>query len=216
MLYTAHVRQGTFSITANHLGSMIHNFGKTKVREELRHVLFSSPSDLEFNSVTLRQIVKKFSAQFIGDVELELSEYFKQRGGSSFNSAYPDLLYFASSSGPTLSNSVIAGVGEGMAGYLVQYLGGYTPKARPLGYSPDIIMAKRAPLRVALVEAKGTARTNPGERIIAVLRKATLEMIEMLAMAPYLKSAKYTGYVVGTEIVEEDEFNCYVLRLEQP
>jgi hypothetical protein len=195
---------------------MIHNFGKNEVREELKQVSFSSPIDLNFHSVTLRQIVKRFSAQFIGDVELELTQYFDQRGGGSFNSSYPDLLYFSSSGGPTLSSSVIAGVGEGMAGYLVQYLDGYAPEARPLGYAPDIIMVKQTPLRVALVEAKGTARTNPGDGILAVLRKAALEMIEMLAKAPYLKSAKYTGYIIGTEIVREDDFRCYVLRLEQP
>jgi hypothetical protein len=113
---------------------------------------------------------------------------------------------------------VSAGIGEGMAGYLVQKLHQYTPKARPIGYTPDIIMERLHPPGIALVEAKGTTITSTSAKrsVLPELRLAAIDMIKMLAMAPYLNRAKYTGYVIGTEIVDEDEFRCYVLRLEQP
>jgi len=218
MLYTVHAEEATFTITDQTLGSMIHDYGQKMVQKQLVAVRFSSTKDLTFNSVTLRRMVKRYSAQFLGDVELELREYFARRGGSSFNSEYADLLYFESVNGPTLSSSVSAGIGEGMAGYLVQKLHQYTPKARPIGYTPDIIMERLHPPGIALVEAKGTTITSTSAKrsVLPELRLAAIDMIKMLAMAPYLNRAKYTGYVIGTEIVDEDEFRCYVLRLEQP
>ena len=214
MFYKLHIHEATLLVTDSHRGSFTSAFGKRQLEKTLGALSYTQTSDLDFSSVTLRYIVRKFSEQNIGDIEVELGAQFKKQNGMALNVHYPDLLYFATISGPQFNKSVSGAIGEGIAGYVVQKLYGFVPKSRPIGYSPDIIMGKDQPYSIALVEAKGTSKSDV-KGIRTTIRDAAVELLQMLSAAPYLKAAKYAGYVVGTEITENEEFNCYVLRLEQ-
>ena len=213
--YRAAVSQGQFTITNSQRGLLIHKVGIDRLKDELKQVIFSPPSSLTFSSVTLRNRIQKFSEQFVADAETELDTYFNFSTGRALDVAYPDLLYFGSGSTEYYFNkSVAAAIGEGMAGYLVQKVFGFIPKSRPLGLSPDIIMESKPTDQIAFVEAKAALK-NPRSTILGEVRKAAVELLHFLATAPYLKQAKYQGYIVGTEIVTQREFNCYILRMEQ-
>jgi hypothetical protein len=223
MEYQVAVRQGKFDVTGVRLGYLIHQAGKKKLEGELKPIPYPWSKTLSFSSVTLTNRIRKFSEQFVGDAELELSRYLRHLSGRPLAVDYPDLLYFGDKSGSDyyFNKSVAAAIGEGMAGLIVQKLFGHIPKARPLGLSPDIIMEHPVTGEIALVEAKALLKKK-GRSINEEVRKAALEMMDFLARAPYLKKSKYAGYVVGTEIPNtikasgRIELDCYVLRMEQP
>ena len=214
MLYKLHIHEAKLLVSDSHRGAFTSDYGQRELGKILRALPYIYRSDQHFNSVTLRYLVRKFSEQNIGDIEVELGAQFKKQSGMALNVNYPDLLYFATSSGPQFNRSVSGAIGEGIAGYIVQKLYGFTPKARPIGYSPDIIMEKTQPHSIALVEAKGTSKSD-SKGIRNTIQEAAFELLQMMSSAPYLKATKYAGYVIGTEIIENEEFNCYVLRLEQ-
>ena len=224
MDYQVIVRQGKFDVTGVRLGYLIHHAGKKKLEGELKPIPYLPSRTLSFSSVTLTNRIRKFSEQFVGDAEQELSRYLRHLSGRPLAVDYPDLLYFGDKSGSDyyFNKSVAAAIGEGMAGLIVQKLFGHIPKARPLGLSPDIIMEHPVTGEIALVEAKALLKKKGSRSIKEEVRKAALEMMDFLARAPYLKKSKYAGYVVGTEIPNTVkasgpiELDCYVLRMEKP
>jgi hypothetical protein len=210
--YTAEIFKATLPLSDDLFGLLIHDVALDELKQVLNRLTYSPATPISFTSVTLRSRIKKFSEQFVADAEAELAAYFSMKTGRALDVAYPDLLYFADGTEYMFNKSVAAAIGEGLAGFLVQRLYGFRPQARPLRLSPDIIMVRGG--RVAFVEAKAALATGRSS-ITKVVNEAAVEVMRFLYTAPYLKTATYCGFIVGTEILEADRFRCRILEMTQ-
>jgi hypothetical protein len=189
------------------LGLTRDRFTKSQLRQRINQALSNEYSydSISFHSITLSVCVKRYSEQITSDPEKDLQKLFDITAGRDIDTSFSDLKYFSNKQ-YEYNKSIEGAIGEGLGGYLIQREG-YDPIARPLNTIPDILMQKNH--TIAFVEAKATVEGN----IHTPMRKAAIDIMELLAKSPYLLTRPFIGYVVGIEIKKRDRFIGHILEL---
>jgi len=116
---------------------------------------YGSPTTELIDETTLTKAVTRYSEQLIFKPLDEIRHWFRFRGGANLAPGHNPLYYSVDSKRHASPNvSAIAGIGEGVAGFLAQRRYQCSLLARPNHDFPDIVM--EAGNRVYMVEAKGS------------------------------------------------------------
>lgn len=123
----------------------------------------------------------------------------------------PDLSYYEKCQ--PLNTSALGAIGEGLAAaYLVkienkQHRGLF----RNIGCCPDLILMDHVANRWALVEVKTTC----GEKIHTKLKKAAIELLDILAKTRMIRTGSYIAYAIGVVMQGLDTYEIHRLRMEE-
>lgn len=162
---------------------------------------------LTLHDGTLLTMIHKFSEQIIYQPLEEIRAWFNYSGGLFLEPGYPPLFYARSKQQEISPNkSAIAGVGEGVAGFLAQRLYHCRKLARPIHDYPDAILEGNS--KTYLIESKATTGT------ISEMKRTIDD--ELLRMAAYvsacaeLDTRPIVGLLIGTALISEAEYQCCV------
>ena len=207
--YTVNIDYASFQITPDRLKKLSPQaIGFLKDEYDSNVSWISGYSSTSFNSPTLRYFVRRFSEQLVLRPEQDLEDWFNYSSGRMINVIYADLYYLVTKD-YVVNKSAAAAIGEAVAAYLMQKEFGYKPIARPLLYSPDIIMKRNS--SIALVEAKASVKAEDSQ-MKSLVKETSLELLKLISTAKY-DNPDYVGFVVATNIEEKDRFKSFVLEL---
>lgn len=174
---------------ANHLGS------------------YTTLDPIPLHPTTLRCMTMKYSEQLVFHPIQELHQWFNYSSGVFLAPGYPPLFYGRTEYRAVSPNkSAVAAIGEGVAGLVAQRLYQCRKLARPNHDFPDIVMTSNGV--TYLVEAKAT--TDSASAIQQVVDEELLRMAGYASACAELDSRPVVGLLVGTVLVNEQEYRCYV------
>ncbi|MBD2057820.1 hypothetical protein H6F88_17645 [Oculatella sp. FACHB-28] len=186
------------------------------VRHRLQSQLYSrqipyNPADsVSIEEYSLEWMVRKYSEQLIYQPLEEMQYWFTYSSGVFLEPGYPPLFYSRTAKQSVSANkSAVAGVGEGIAGYLMQQCYRAHKLARPNHDYPDIVMEGNG--NTYLVESKATA-SSPRE-IQKVLKKELVDMAIHTATCAGLDTRPVIGVLMGTALVDESHYHCCITEV---
>ena len=160
---------------------------------------------------TLKAMIDKYSEQIVYHPLEEVRAWFNYAGGLFLEPGYPPLFYARSKAQEVSPNkSAIAGVGEGVAGFLAQRLYQCRKLARPIQDYPDLVLEGNG--KIYLVEAKATTDSN--SVIQRVLDEELLRMAAYVSVCRELDTRPVVGVLVGTCLVSEMQYHCWITEVE--
>jgi hypothetical protein len=124
---------------------------------------------------------------------------------------YPPLFYSRDRNRTVSPNkSAVAAIGEGIAGFIAQRLYRCTKLARPNHDYPDIVMEGEQ--KTFLVEAKATLQSQD-DRIEEVVEAELPRLASLTSSAGQLDVRPVVGLLIGTALVSEVHYYCYMVEL---
>lgn len=172
--------------------------------------LYTSLPPLQVDEGVLGQMIRKYSEQLVYRPLEEMQHYFTYTSGAFLEPGYAPLFYSRTEHRLiTPSKSAVAGIGEGIAGLVAQRLFRCRKLARPNHDYPDIVM--RGQSKTYLVEAKAT--TGSIADIQQVLEDELIRMTAYTAACFELDSSPVVGLLVGTALLSETQYHCYITEV---
>jgi hypothetical protein len=167
---------------------------------------------LTLAEATLERMIVKYSEQLVFQPLQEIRYWFTYSSGAFLEPGYPPLYYSRDRSQTVSANkSAVAAVGEGIAGFIAQRHFHCSKLARPNHDYPDIVMESHN--TTFLVEAKATLRSQETQ-IEAVVDEELPRLAALTASARLLDFRPVRGLLIGTAIISEIDYYCYMVELE--
>jgi len=188
-----HLGDQTAEDIDNHLGPQSHT--QTTIHES-----------------TLDRMVVKYSEQLVFQPRREIQHWFAYGSGAYLDPGYPPLFYFPNTESKLQPNkSVVAGIGEAIAGFLAQKYFRCQKLARPNNEFPDIVMESGN--ETFLVEAKATIKqTSTVSKLITANR---MEFIARTAISGGCDDSRpLRGLLVATKIESDNLYCCECLEVK--
>ena len=186
------------------------------LRDEFLKRMESKPG--RYNPVTslfvhesiLKRMISKFSEQVIYQPLNEIRFWFTYSSGAYIEPGYPPLFYFRKGRNFSPNKTAVAGIGEGVAGLVSQRMFRCRKLSRPNHDYPDIVMD--ANKTTYLIESKATLESR--ESIKTTINNEMPTMATLLASCSGLDVRPIVSLLIGTYILSENEYECYVTELK--
>ena len=124
---------------------------------------------------------------------------------------YPPLFYNRREGNPVSpSKSAIAGIGEGVAGFLAQRLYRCRSLARPIQDYPDIVM-DTPDSAIYLVESK--ASTGAPASLLRTIDAEVIRLASYASACSELNNLLIRGLLIATAFVGNDQYQTYVTEV---
>ena len=195
---------------------------RNKLKREFMKLLaaqpdYSNPVTMSVNDSTLIAMVRKYSEQFVFQPLDEIKHWMGFNGGLYYEPGYPDLHYSVKKKSDISQNkSAIAGVGEGVAGFLAQRLYQCKRMSRPNHDFPDIVMTSGAGgyADVYMVESKASSisESNVKKEIDDELPRMT----SFLVSCGDIDHRTIAGLLIGTAVMKNSPFlhcSCFITEV---
>jgi len=167
---------------------------------------------LSISEPTLERMVVKYSEQLVFQPLEEIRYWFTYTAGAFLEPGYPPLYYSRDRSSRVSPNkTAVCAIGEAMAGFIAQRLYQCTKLARPNHDYPDVVMESQQ--RTYLVEAKATLQSIE-EGIESVVNGELPRLASFTSSAGQLDVRPVVGLLVGTCLVSEIQYYCYIIELQ--
>jgi hypothetical protein len=167
---------------------------------------------LNLTESTLERMIIKYSEQIVFQPLQEIRHWFTYSSGAFLEPGYPPLYYSRDASRMVSPNkSAVAAVGEGIAGFIAQRAYHCLKLARPNHDYPDIVMESNN--ITYLVEAKATFSSQEST-IESVIEAELPRFAGLIASAGELDLRTVRGLLIGTAVVSETDYRCYMIELE--
>ncbi|MBD1998448.1 hypothetical protein H6G00_17730 [Leptolyngbya sp. FACHB-541] len=177
---------------------------------EGRQLPYNPDDPISIEEDSLKWMVRKYSEQLMYQPLEEMQYWFTHSSGVFLEPGYPPLFYSqAGKESLSANKSAVAGVGEGIAGYLMQRYYRAHKLARPNQDYPDIVMEGNG--NTYLVESKAT--TSSLKRIKTVLEKELIRMTIHTATCAGLDTRPVIGVLMGTVLVDELHYHCCITEV---
>jgi hypothetical protein len=180
---------------------------KTQFQTLLLHKhCFYQPAGVEqLQELTLQRMVSKYSEQLLYRPLEELHYWFTYTSGFHLYPGYTPLFYSCTDKQSIVPNkSAVAGIGEGIAGFLAQRLYGCRKLARPTHDFPDLVLESED--KTYLVEAKAT--TQGLKEVKQVMEEELIRLVAYVSACGELDSRPVVGLLVGTALKQEHQYQC--------
>lgn len=172
---------------------------------ETRHSMVISES-------TLERMVVKYSEQLVFQPLEEIRYWFTYSSGAFLEPGYPPLYYSRDKNRSVSANkSAVAAIGEGIAGFIAQRVYRCTKLARPNHDYPDVVMEGQK--ITYLVESKATLQPDEGG-IEYVVDAELPRLASFTSSAGQLDVRPVVGLLIGTTLISEVEYSCYMIELQ--
>lgn len=166
---------------------------------------------LKVEENTLKRMIGKYSEQLVYQPMEELQNWFTYSSGAFLDPGYPSLYYSRSEQRQVCPNkSAIAGIGEGIAGLVMQQRYRCRQLCRPYHDYPDIVMEKNG--KIYLVEAKAT--TLSVAEVQQVIDEELIRLVAYCSACAELDGRPVMGVLVGTALVSETVYHCSLTEVE--
>ena len=171
-----------------------------------------SHDTLNISETILKVMIRKYSEQLIFQPLKEMQFWFSYSSGAYIEPGYPPL-YYSRSKGKKVSpnKSAVAGIGEGVAGFISQRLYKARKLARPNHDFPDIVMESGGV--VYLVESKATLSAEP-TKALKMIEEELTRIVSYTSTCVKMDKRKIMGLLVGTNIINENAYHSYVLEID--
>ncbi len=160
----------------------------------------------------LRHCIRGYSEQAIFDPLEDLTMWFNYSSGDFLAPGYPPLFYNRQEGHPVSpSKTAVAGIGEGVAGFLAQRLYRCRKLARPIQDYPDIVMRTTDRGAIYLVESKASTGSP-----VALQRTIDEEVIRLASYASAcleLNTLPIRGLLVGTACLSTNQYRAYLTEI---
>ena len=162
-------------------------------------------------SVIMR-MVTKYSEQIVYQPLNEIRHWFAYASGAFIEPGYPPLFYSRVKNKKVSPNkSAVAGIGEGVAGFVAQRLYRCRKLARPNHDYPDIVMTDGG--KTYIVEAKSTIAQG-GTSLRVTLEQEVARFVTYMNACRGLDRRPIEGLLVGTKIVSEYRYDVYLNEVQ--
>ena len=223
-MITISVLQRQVSLTATHQAlakaSASRRALQMRLQQDLSQCLVDyEPADsINIREGMLRYCIRGFSEQAVFDPLEDLSMWFNYSSGDFLAPGYPPLFYNRQERQTVSpSKTAIAGIGEGVAGFLAQRLYRCRKLARPIQDYPDIVMD--APNRVVdppdkviyLVESK--ASTGSLEALQRTIDEEVIRLASYASACLELNTRPIRGLLVGTAFRSTNQYQAYLTEI---
>ncbi|MBD2109990.1 hypothetical protein [Nodosilinea sp. FACHB-13] len=172
---------------------------------------YRSTETLELHEDVLRGCVWRYSEQVVFDPLEELNIWFTYRGGHFLAPGYPPLFYSRSENhSVSPSKTAVAGIGEGVSGFLAQRLYRCRKLARPIQDYPDIVMVALDGA-IYLVESKASTGS-----LVALQRTIDEEVIRLASYTSAcseLNTRSIRGLLVATAFLGTNQYQVYLTEI---
>jgi len=169
---------------------------------------YSAFQTISVHESVIKAMITKYSEQVVYQPLHEIRHWFAYASGAFIEPGYPPLFYSRGKGKKVSPNkSAVAGIGEGVAGFVAQRLYKCRKLARPNHDYPDIVMVGGG--KTFLVEAKSTI-SQGGTAIMATLEQEITRVVTYLNACSGLDKRPVEGLLVGTEIVSQDKYDVYL------
>lgn len=173
---------------------------------------YSSRGHIRVLTSTLGRMIEKYSEQLLCQPLEEMTFWFDYRSGSFLAPGYAPLYYKGTNSKdrPSPNKSVIGGIGEGVAGLVMQRLYKAIRLARPIHDYPDAVMFVGD--KTYLTEAKAT--TQSVESIHSIINGELVDMILYASACRELDASRtVVGTLIGTALLANDKYKTYITEV---
>ncbi|MEP0868827.1 hypothetical protein NDA01_03325 [Trichocoleus desertorum AS-A10] len=175
-----------------------------------RRSTYTPVGSFQLRRDTLRRMVSKYSEQLVYRPLEEMQYWFTYSSGAFLEPGYPPLFYSRTEQRRMTANkSAVAGIGEGIAGFLAQRYYQCRKLARPNHDYPDIVMQGNG--NTYLIEAKATTDSTLG--IKQVLEDELVRMAGYISACAELDTRPVVGILVGTALMSETDYRCYITEV---
>lgn len=165
---------------------------------------------ISIHEATLRMMIVKYSEQLVFQPLNEIRHWFAYSGGAYIEPGYPPLFYSRNRNRTVSPNkSAVAGIGEGIAGFISQRLYMCRKLARPNHDFPDIVMESGG--ATYLVESKATLSDADGVRW--EIEDELPRMAAFAASCAQIDTRPVIGLLIGTAIVNETNYHSHVIEV---
>lgn len=173
---------------------------------------YRASETLELHEDVLRWCIWQYSEQVVFDPLEELNIWFTYRGGQFLAPGYQPLFYSRSENhSVSPSKTAVAGIGEGVAGFLAQRLYRCRKLARPIQDYPDIVMNATDSGAVYLVESK--ASTGSPVALQQTIDEEVIRLASYASACLELNTRPIRGLLVGTAFLGTDEYRAYLTEI---
>lgn len=173
---------------------------------------YRSTETLELHEDVLRRCVWQYSEQVVFDPWEELNIWFTYRGGHFLAPGYQPLFYSRSENhSVTPSKTAVAGIGEGVSGFLAQRLYRCRKLARPIQDYPDIVMNATDSGAIYLVESK--ASTGSPEALQRTIDEEVIRLASYASACLELNTRPIRGLLVATAFLGTNEYRAYLTEI---
>ena len=210
------IRKKLISLSSHEQGLATAAHARSALAPEFQAAIASRTTETSVSQVisesTLERMVVKYSEQLVFQPLQEIRYWFTYSSGAFLEPGYPPL-YYGRDRNRTVSpnKSAVSAIGEAIAGFLAQRLYGCTKLARPNHDYPDIVMEGQD--MTFLVEAKATLRSE-GDQIETVVDDELPRLASLTSSARLLDVRPVRGLLIGTTLISEVEYFCYMVELE--
>ena len=160
----------------------------------------------------LQFCIRGYSEQAIFNPLEDLSMWFNYSNGDFLAPGYPPLFYNRQERQTVSpSKTAIAGIGEGVAGFLAQRLYRCRKLARPIQDYPDIVMNATDSGAIYLVESKASTGSP-----VALQRTIDEEVIRLASYASAcleLNTRPIRGLLVATAFLSTNQYQAYLTEI---
>jgi len=173
---------------------------------------YQNSNTITLNYKTLEEAVLLFSEEIIKNPVESLNHYFDVREEiekvkRGVPTDYPGLCYLPSDLDYRYE-FVLSSVGEGVAGYLMEFLYDYKLVARPLGVHPDFIMRKDGDTDILVEVVCGSTFKEIRRKVMSSM----FYLMDLISHFCYLSDKKFEAYVVGVELAKRNEFESFIVE----
>nr|WP_290222515.1 hypothetical protein [Trichocoleus desertorum] len=175
-----------------------------------RRLTYAPVSVFQLRRDTLKRMISKYSEQLVYRPLEEMQYWFTYSSGAFIEPGYQPLYYLRSEGRVITPNkSAIAGIGEGVAGFLAQRFYHCRKLARPNHDYPDIVMGGSG--NTYLIESKAT--TGSAMEAQQVIEEEVARMAVYTSACAELDSRPVVGVLVGTALMSETDYRCYMTEV---
>lgn len=218
-MITLNIKTKLISLTAHEQGLAAAAQSRSAMEPEFRAAVQRRSTERETSlslaEATLGQMIVKYSEQVVFQPLREIRHWFTYASGAFLEPGYPPLFYNDSNAARSANKSAVAAVGEGIAGFLAQRLYRCRKLARPNHDYPDIVMEGQVQNQTTtfLIESKATLQEN-ALNIEATVEKELPRLASLTASLKNLDVRPIRGMLIGTAIISETEYYCYIVEME--
>jgi hypothetical protein len=160
---------------------------------------------------TLQRMIVKYSEQLVYKPIEEIQNWFTYNTGAFLEPGYPPLFY-SRDNHKTISpsKSAIAGIGEGVTGFIAQQMYQARLLARPNHDYPDMVMTDGH--RTYLLESKATTQSETD--LQRTLDEELGQMLVYTSSCNSLDTVPVSGILVGTALLNAKTYHCYITEIQ--
>ncbi len=206
-------------LTKEQLGLATAAFARTALKPQFLKAIagkvgYDTTESILIDETILKRMIVKYSEQLIYKPLDEIRHWFTYESGAFIEPGYPPLFY-SHDKNYTLSpnKSAVAGIGEGVAGFLSQRLYQCRKLARPIHDYPDIVAGSGR--YTYLFESKATV-ARPYKEILDEIDSELPRLAAYVASCSELDTRPVTGVLIGTAITSETSYQCCLTEITTP